>query len=52
MAAGEEQAELVVVQRVVLRREGRCRTFGERLQLSQLVLLDASSLEHVERAAA
>ncbi len=50
VAAGEQQAELVVVPRLLTRRQGRCSAFGERLELSQLVLLDPSALEHVERA--
>jgi hypothetical protein len=50
VAAGEEQPELVVVQRLLSHRHGCRSAFGEPLQLSQLVLLNPSALEHVEGA--
>jgi hypothetical protein len=51
VTAGEEQSKPVVVVRAVSRRRGRDLP-GQRLQRPQLVLLDPSSLEHVERAVA
>ena len=51
VTAGEEQSEPVVVVRAVSRRRGR-DLLGQRLQRPQLVLLDPTSLEHVECAVA